>query len=103
MDESRSCDWLPTINYKNGDSYIGRVDRRGLRQGKGLYKEHASGNTYDGYFHNSKKSGRGTLITPFYEYSGDFLKDQFEGEGALVFQDSSSYTGQFKNGKYHGR
>jgi len=102
-DDSTRSDDLPTQHYTNGDYFVGRIDRRGLRQGKGFYKELSSGHSYDGHWLNSMKHGKGTLITPYYEYCGDFSKDEFGGIGSLIYQDSSSYTGQFKNGKFDGR
>jgi hypothetical protein len=45
----------------------------------------------------------GTVENYLYEYKGDFKNRQPHGAGKLLIKATkTSYTGQFKDGKFHG-
>jgi len=75
---------------------------------------HSSGNNYEGYWHNDKKSGRGYMIWRDLDelYCGDWLNDLPHGNGEHIWGDSSSklatrqlcniYRGSFESGVRSG-
>ena len=96
----------PLHKYSNDDTFQGYIDKNGYRQGRGLFREAASGIEYDGNFLDNMKHGHGVEVTASAKYNGAFQFDRREGWGTLVLQDlgrGSTYQGQFKNGTYQGR
>ena len=87
-----------TQTFPEKGSYDGAF-RQGLKDGKGFLK-YANGDTYDGLFLNDKASGKGifTSNTGGYRQEGTFRDGHFVN-GTLFYEDGSTYTGRFKNGK----
>jgi|LauGreDrversion4_2_1035121.scaffolds.fasta_scaffold151084_2 hypothetical protein len=74
--------------FTNKDYYVGEF-RDGLRCGKGTYR-HANGDVYEGEWLNNEENGQGVMHS---KYLGT------EEEPDL----DSTYTGEFKDGVYHGK
>ena len=65
---------------------------------------------YEGEFKKGKKDGMGTYTnyhTGFYfnkyEYVGEFKDGKREGEGTWSLYDGTTYAGEWKHDKFHGR
>ena len=73
---------VATINYSNGDSYIGNIDNNGRRNGKGKYT-YLSGSVYDGEYKNGMKNGLGTATTKWklFRFQGEWSNDKKHGVG----------------------
>jgi hypothetical protein len=93
---------LPTLQFKNGDCYIGPL-AGSVPHGYGTYL-FVGGNKYTGEFANGKPHGRGTLaFINGDKYEGDFVNDTMEGEGVYTSTNGDRFVGGFKNGQPHGR
>ena len=65
------CAYGETINYDNGDKYVGNVVN-GLPHGQGTYTR-SSGQKYVGEFKDGKKHGQGIFAFPDgYQYIGEW-------------------------------
>ena len=65
--------------------------------------EYGNGATYDGGWQYGKRHGYGNLVNvdgSYYE--GDFVNDEFEGKGVLVYKNARKYSGNWKAGKRSG-
>jgi hypothetical protein len=88
---------IGTINFKNGDYYVGSI--QDLKpQGYGqLVKD---GNTYKGIFDQQYGKGKGTIETPEYLYIGEFNNFEPSGFGKKTMKDSGKeIVGFFLNGR----
>ena len=95
-------DNLPTLQFQNGDFYIGPL-AGSVPHGHGTYL-FAGGNKYTGEFANGKPDGRGILVfTNGDQYEGDFVNDTMQGEGVYTSANGDRFVGGFKNGQPHGR
>lgn len=77
---------------------------RGKMHGPGLY-QYADGGNFEGYYENNRQHGRGVAKykTIDAEYNGPWEHGWFCGEKAKQrFRDSSSYEGEFRNGRRQG-
>ena len=74
---------VETINYSNGDIYVGEL-RDGQRSGHGTYT-YANGDVYVGEFKDDERNGQGTLTFG----PGDF-------KGVI-------YVGRWRDGEYIGQ
>jgi len=92
----------PLHRFVNGDTFHGQIDARGQKQGRGVYIESETGTTYEGHFQDDMRHGHGILISSESKFDGFFVNDEREGHGTLVLNESVSYRGTFKGGKYHG-
>lgn len=118
------------IEYKNGDTYTGSVlhsrkegsgqfqwkDGRtysgayvqDLRHGEGRY-EWPDGQFYVGTFCKNQRDGFGSYQTGdgLIQYTGRWKNGLYEGEGTYQYpnetNDTMIYTGEFHNGKPHGK
>ncbi|KNC54131.1 uncharacterized protein AMSG_09908 [Thecamonas trahens ATCC 50062] len=82
-------------------SYSGEW-RAGMRSGSGTLVYGSI--TYTGEFRDGLRSGVGTLsssVSPL-RYSGSWLRDQRSGTGSAVFDDGSTYEGEWLAGEPHG-
>ena len=92
---------VTTIDFHDG-SYVGEVDGKGLKHGKGTYKW-LDGSFYEGDFDKDLRHGTGHFKWANGEtYKGDYLQDQRTGLGIYTWPDGSFYEGSFLNGKRHG-
>ena len=92
---------VTTIDFHDG-SYVGEVDGKGLKHGKGTYKW-LDDSLYEGDFNNDLRHGSGHFKWANGEtYKGDYLQDQRTGHGTYTWPDGSFYEGSFLNGKRHG-
>lgn len=97
----KSSKKVTTIDFHDG-SYVGEVDDKGLKHGKGSYKW-LDGSFYEGDFENDLRHGTGHFRWANGEsYKGDYLQDQRTGQGLYSWPDGSFYEGSFLNGKRHG-
>jgi hypothetical protein len=85
----------------NGDVYEGRYEN-GVLNGKGIFLSDKK-DKYIGDFYNTKKWGKGELITDKIHYEGDFYNDKMHGNGKIKFlREGKIYQGNFKNGNIEG-
>ena len=99
--QSPKGDPLPTLQFQNGDCYIGPL-AGSVPHGFGTYL-FAGGNKYTGGFANGKPHGRGMLtFTNGDRYEGDFVADTMEGEGVYLSVNGDRFVGGFKDGQPHG-
>jgi V8-like Glu-specific endopeptidase len=95
-----------TINYDNGDRYVGDVSN-GVFHGYGTYtfgKGQWEGDKYVGQYKNGKKHGHGTYTYANGEkYIGEYRDELKSGQGTETFLDGSKYVGEFKDDKKHGQ
>lgn len=92
---------ITNIDFHDG-SYVGEVDEKGLKHGKGSYKW-LDGSFYEGDFEKDFRHGIGHFRWANGEsYKGDYLQDQRTGQGIYTWSDGSFYEGGFLNGKRHG-
>ena len=114
---------VKTINYKNGNKYVGEV-KNGLRSGKGCLTK-KNGNKYSGYWENNKMNGKmeieyhngnkfvGVYKNDIRQYgkmhfsNGDVYEPQWKGDiiegyGIYDYQCGDRYSGNYLNGKKHG-
>ena len=90
-----------SIDFPDG-SYQGEIDKKGKKNGKGIYKWH-DGSTYEGDFEEDLRHGSGHFgWTNGESYKGDYLQDKRTGHGIYNWPDGSTYEGSFLNGKRHG-
>ncbi|ELR19495.1 protein kinase domain containing protein [Acanthamoeba castellanii str. Neff] len=88
--------------YANGSWYIGSLDGKGRRHGRGamVFKD----GTYEGDWRHGKQTGVGTYVwTSGSRYQGEWLDGRFEGKGTYTWPSGATYTGQWKNGRKHGQ
>jgi hypothetical protein len=69
-------------------------------------RKYANGQ-YTGEFVSNKKNGRGMYRDNFILgagfYDGNWVNDQIEGLGVRNYADKSMYSGEWKNGEWHGK
>ncbi|NBU86020.1 MAG: hypothetical protein EBS13_01665 [Verrucomicrobia bacterium] len=74
---------VTTIDFHDG-SYVGEVDGKGLKHGKGTYKW-LDGSFYEGDFDKDLRHGTGHFKWANGEtYKGDYLQDQRTGWGSTL-------------------
>lgn len=77
-----------TVNYSNGDSYIGDMSG-GFRNGKGKLT-FANGDVYEGDFVNNAITGQGTFVFVTGDrYEGSVKDGKFDGSGTFTSADGS--------------
>jgi hypothetical protein len=70
--------------------------------GKGVFK-YTSGETYDGYWLNGKRSGKGTMLWNNGEKYVGFWKNDFQhGFGEMNFSDGRKFEGEWAEGRQNG-
>jgi len=98
-----------TLNYPNGDKYVGYVlgDKK---QGKGVLY-YVNGNKYEGDFANDLPHGKGILLfndpnnkkTKGHLYTGDFVCGKMHGFGVYAYPNGMRYEGGFANDVRDGK
>ena len=91
--------------YENGDIYEGELSfGEPNNSGKLEFTLKEIPYIYVGEFSNGVKEGKGNLFSKDnkFNYDGDWKNDKYDGFGAL-FDHGEKYTGNFKNGKFHGK
>ena len=90
------CAYGETINYDNGDKYVGEVSN-GVPHGQGTYT-FANGDKYVGGWKNFLYHGHGTFIlADGYKYIGEY-KDGIPWN-ATAYNADGTVKGTFSNGK----
>ena len=95
------CDGLGTMQYTNGDRYIGewKVNKR---DGCGTHT-YVDGSVYDGEWKSDKRHGCGQLLSTKGEiYEGSFHCDERQGVGTQQMN-GEKYTGAFLGNRRQGR
>ena len=104
------------IKYKNGEKYIGELDKDNKKNGRGI-QIFKNNNIYYGYWEDNKRNGIGKMIKfkqkiddlniifsdnemPF--YYGDWKNNLEDGIGEEIWEDNSTYKGEYKEGFKHG-
>ncbi|KAF1331424.1 Tkl protein kinase, partial [Globisporangium splendens] len=89
--------------YPNGDTYDGEF-ANGMRHGKGVFTERATGNVYDGEWVFNTRQGNGILTSGMKDfiYDGAWHEDQRCGYGHCVIRGCETYSGQWKHNQFHG-
>jgi hypothetical protein len=67
---------------------------------RGVYK----GNSYDGYWVNGKRHGKGKFT--FEDgaiYTGEWENDERHGKGIYIYKNGDIYEGEWKDNKRHGK
>jgi hypothetical protein len=91
------CAYGETINYGNGDKYVGDVSN-GVRHGHGTYT-FASGAKYVGEFKDAEQHGHGIYFHPNGDkYLGEYKAGLEHGQGIYTYADGSKYVGEYKDG-----
>ena len=93
---------VSTIDYDNGDSYVGNLDEHGRKSGRGILKL-AAGDVYEGEWLADKRHGKGILKWSDGDvYIGDYKDDIMHGNGKYIWEDGDIYQGEFNDGVFHG-
>jgi hypothetical protein len=86
--------------YLDGRVFDGTYSHGSKVDGKMTYEDKS---VYLGQWHNNARHGRGTYTFPNgVIYRGEFVQDQFCGEGMLTCTSGVRYVGGWKNGIRHG-
>ena len=94
-----------TINYDNGDKYVGEVSN-GVPHGHGTYF-YAHGDKYIGEYKDGLQHGHGTYIYATGDkYIGEWKDDLEHGHGTYIWANGAKYIGEYKdniewNGVYY--
>ena len=90
-----------TMIYSEDQQYTGEF-LFGRMHGKGVFKSH--GTLYEGEFLNNEFNGEGKYTDEYGNtYTGKFLNGMFQGEGAYTGTDGRRYAGEFVNWKMTGQ
>jgi len=126
-----NSDKTTTIEFKNGDKYVGEINSDNKPHGKGTYSYNSIGRVYTGEFANGVRNGygvseyvsgerKGNKYEGYFlndiahgkckysqadglKYVGDILNDKFTGDGEMTYPDGSIYKGQFLNDSPDGQ
>ena len=90
------------MDYGCGNTYEGDFHNN-LRHGKGKY-EWADGSIQSGNWINNYMHGEGEMFesTNGQYYCGEFVDDNYQGNGTMIYGDRSKYEGEWFNDKRHG-
>ncbi|MDR3078631.1 MAG: hypothetical protein LBU15_01185 [Rickettsiales bacterium] len=89
------------ITYEDGSTYVGKVNKKGIPDGKGIWKN-SEGELRKGRFKNGEfKEGTVEMkLSSSVTYTGGYKNGKFDGEGELMGADNKSLKkGTFENGK----
>ena len=92
---------LNTIMDGMGYTYVGEF-KRGKKNGRGNLSSKDNKFNYDGGWKDDKKYGIGTLFDNGDKYTGDFVDDQYCGNGTLCGKNGEIFECEFKDGKPNG-
>jgi len=85
---------------RNGEYVEGRFVN-GLVNGKGIFLNNR-GDKYIGDFVDSRRHGKGQLISANIKYIGEFNNNKMDGKGKIKFKEGHEYEGQFFNNQING-
>jgi hypothetical protein len=93
---------MTTINYPNGDQYIGEIfNGKYIGVGTLLF---ANGDKYEGEFKDNRYHGLGVLIYASGDrYEGQFDSGHYHGRGTYFYANGDKYTGSYEQDHQHGR
>ena len=96
-------DSLKTIKYEDGTIYQGNTiikEKQLIKHGYGKFFGKIN---YHGNFFNNLKHGKGQEYTDKYSYTGEFKENKFHGNGIYENKETNIiFTGSFCNGLKHG-
>jgi hypothetical protein len=96
-----NCCFVRTHKFENG-TYVGKMDIRGKRCGKGIYT-FSNGDRYEGEFSENEFSGEGIYyFADESVYEGEFRNSDFNGFGKYSTADGYVYIGEHKDNRSHG-
>ncbi|MCL2064792.1 MAG: hypothetical protein FWG98_10555 [Candidatus Cloacimonetes bacterium] len=91
-----------TLNYPNGDRYVGAVLNR-KPHGTGTYHS-KNGNRYEGEFSGGERNGRGIFYyASGARYEGDWKNGNMHGKGKYTYAKGDVYEGDFKDNEQTGK
>lgn len=91
-----------TIKYADGSEYTGQVLGKGLKHGKGIYRD-ASGAIYSGEFKYDVVEGKcKARMSDGSTYEGDWIAGNPDGFGKSMYPQGGTYEGDFVKGGRHG-
>lgn len=90
------------VQYPNGDTYEGYyID--GIREGRGVYRYASNGEKYDGEWIQNMKHGIGRMTyATAGEYNGFWENGRRHGEGVFHYSNGDVYSGWWKFGEKDG-
>jgi len=92
-----------TINYANGNKYIGEL-KNGLLNGKGKLTYSNNASYREGSFLNGELNGQGkTKYDDGDIYEGNFKNGLRHGSGNYQYHDGGYYNGEWNEGEKHGK
>jgi len=65
--------------------------------------KYENGMVYSGNWKNSQKNGFGKETFKNFEYEGEFLNNEHDGKGTLIFPDGARYVGNFSKNEMQGK
>ena len=94
---------INTVNYDNGDRYIGQHNQIGQRHGRGIYRWN-TGEEYDGEWWEDRQHGIGKSKHKegVCRYHGEWRYGREHGKGILNAVNGDVYDGEMRNGQIHG-
>ena len=106
MEEGTPCSTttFQTVNYTNGDRYVGQVrgGEEQLLHGYGRYTS-SNGDWYEGEWANDKKNGVGKYqYATGQMYEGQWLDDEKQGYGIYKYSSGDTYRGQYEVDQHVG-
>ena len=95
--KERERNRVHTINYNNGERYVGRL-RDGKPHGRGT-ATNPHGMRYEGQWRDGKFHGHGSLtLANGNRYVGEFHNNKPHGRGTYIKKNGTRYNGQWRNG-----
>jgi hypothetical protein len=112
MDETFARFWPQDIEKYN-INFAQKIDKSSKQNCSGNYSSAwnncyssytwPSGDKYDGYFVNGKRTGYGTYTwANGNQYVGNFIDSRINGRGTYSGKNGDKYIGEYKDGKRHG-
>ena len=112
MDETFARFWPQDIEKYN-INFAQKIDKSSKQNCSGSYSSAwnncygsytwPSGDKYDGYFVNGKRTGYGTYTwANGNQYVGNFIDSRINGRGTYSGKNGDKYIGEYKDGKRHG-
>ena len=88
-----------TINYQNGDRYVGEINSNRQRHGKGnLF--YADGASFKGIFKNDERYQGTMLLAGGDSFKGEFRNNKIQ-DGIYRWKNGNSFEGSFRGGQPH--
>ena len=91
-----------TINYDNGDVFVGQLNEDSKKHGYGIYT--CEQYVFVGQYKDGKQDGNGILtFVDGGKYIGEYTNGKQDGDGKFIWADGEKYVGKYKNDKKHGQ